>query len=199
MKINITNLPENYNETEISKLCEEFGKFEISDIKTNKRNGKFAIVKFSKESDAKTALEKLNNKEVESKKLLVKELNSYNNNYHQNYNYKRPGNYNFIYPNMNINLNNINNIPIQKYDEPIMNNNLYVANISPKATKGDLEKTFGEFGEIDSIKLDEDKNSSSKKEFINKEFGYVLFKKIENFQLNLLLNLENYLIYSYFH
>ena len=194
MKINITNLPENYNETEISKLCEEFGKFEI------KRNGKFAIVKFSKESDAKTALEKLNNKEVESKKLLVKELNSYNNNnYHQNYNYKRPGNYNFIYPNMNINLNNINNIPIQKYDEPIMNNNLYVANISPKATKGDLEKTFGEFGEIDSIKLDEDKNSSSKKEFINKEFGYVLFKKIENFQLNLLLNLENYLIYSYFH
>ena len=79
MKINITNLPENYNETEISKLCEEFGKFEISDIKTNKRNGKFAIVKFSKESDAKTALEKLNNKEVESKKLLVKELNSYNN------------------------------------------------------------------------------------------------------------------------
>ena len=35
----------------------------------NKRNGKFAIVKFSKESDAKTALEKLNNKEVESKKL----------------------------------------------------------------------------------------------------------------------------------
>ena len=195
MKINITNLPENYNETEISKLCEEFGKFEISDIKTNKRNGKFAIVKFSKESDAKTALEKLNNKEVESKKF-----NSYNNNnYHQNYNYKRPGNYNFIYPNMNINLNNINNIPIQKYDEPIMNNNLYVANISPKATKGDLEKTFGEFGEIDSIKLDEDKNSSSKKEFINKEFGYVLFKKIENFQLNLLLNLENYLIYSYFH
>ena len=100
---------------------------------------------------------------------------------------------------MNINLNNINNIPIQKYDEPIMNNNLYVSNISPKATKGDLEKTFGEFGEIDSIKLDEDKNSSSKKEFINKEFGYVLFKKIENFQLNLLLNLENYLIYSYFH
>ena len=80
-----------------------------------------------------------------------------------------------------------------------MNNNLYVANIPQKATKEDLEKTFDEFGEIDSIKLDEDENSSSKKEFINKEFGYVLFKKIENFQLNLLLNLENYLIYSYFH
>ena len=164
----------------MKQKCEEFGKFEICDIKTNERNGKFAIVKFSKESDAKTALEKLNNKEVESKKLLVKELNSYNynnNNYHQNYNYKRSGNYNFIYPNMNM---NINNIPMQKYDEPIMNNNLYVANIPPKATKEDLEKTFGEFGEIDSIKLDEDENSSSKKEFINKEFGYVLFKKIED-------------------
>ena len=65
----ITNLPENNNETEISKLCEEFGKFEICDIKTNERNGKFNIVKFSKESGAKTALEKLNNKEVESKEL----------------------------------------------------------------------------------------------------------------------------------
>ena len=53
--INITNLSENYNETEISKLCEKFGKFEICDIKTNERNGKFAIVKFSKESDAKIA------------------------------------------------------------------------------------------------------------------------------------------------
>ena len=71
---------------------------------------------------------------------------------------------------MNINLNNINNIPLQKYDEPIMNNNLYVANISPKATKEDLEKTFGEF----SIKLDEDENSS---------FGYVLFKIIIIFSL----------------
>ena len=113
MKINITNLPENYNETEISKLCEEFGKFEICDIKTNEQDGKFAIVNFSKESDAKTAWEKLNNKEVASKELLIKELNSYNNNnYHQNYNYKRPGNYNFISPNMNINLNNINIILI---------------------------------------------------------------------------------------
>ena len=84
---------------------------------------------------------------------------------------------------MNINLNNINNISIQKYDEPIMNNNLYVANIPQKATKEDLEKTFGEFGEIDSIKLDEDENSSSKKEFINKEFGYVLFKIIIIFSL----------------
>ena len=50
---------------------------------------------------------------------------------------------------MNINLNNINNISIQKYDEPIMNNNLYVANIPQKATKEDLEKTFDEFGGVD--------------------------------------------------
>ena len=69
---------------------------------------------------------------------------------------------------------------MQKYDEPIMNNNLYVAKIPPKITKADLEKIFGEFGEIDSIKLDEDENSSSKKEFINKALGYVLFKKIED-------------------
>ena len=53
------DLPENFNETEISKLCEEFGKFEICDIKTNERNGKFAIAKFSKEPEAKNCFRKI--------------------------------------------------------------------------------------------------------------------------------------------
>ena len=41
-------------------------------VKTNEQNGKFAIVKFSKESDAKTALEKLN-------KNYVDQCQKYNN------------------------------------------------------------------------------------------------------------------------
>ena len=177
LKINITNLPENYTDKEISKLCEDFGKCEICDIKTN-RYGKFAIVKFSKESEAKKALEKLNNKEVDTKRLIVKELYNYNynNNHHypnyNNYN-KPPGNFPFFY-----------NFPLPKPDEQYEKNNLYVSNIPPTATKEDLEKTFGQYGPIKNIKLDEDKSitgeAKEKIKFINKGFGYVLFEKSED-------------------
>ena len=178
LKINITNLPDNYTDKEISKLCEEFGKCEICDIKTNNRNGKFAIVKFSKESEAKDALEKLNNKEVENKKLIVKELHYNNHNYNNNFNNynnynKRPGNFQFFY-----------NLPIPKIEEPYQKNNLYVCNIPPMATKEDLEKTFGQYGPIKNIKLDEDetitKETKEKVKFLNKGFGYVLFEKAED-------------------
>ena len=189
LKINITNLPDNYTDKEISELCEKFGKCEICDIKTNNRNGKFAIVKFSKESEAKAALEKLNNKTIDTKTLIVKELHNYNNqqrypnyNYNNNYNNKRPGNFPLFYP-PNININ-MNNIPLPKYEDLNINNNLYVTNIPTNATKEDLEKTFGKYGEIDSIKLDEDtsitKEVKEKQKFINKGFGYVSFKKIED-------------------
>ena len=178
LKINITNLPDNYTDKEISKLCEEFGKCEICDIKTNNRNGKFAIVKFTKESEAKEALEKLNNKEVENKKLIVKELHYNNHNYNNNFNNynnynKRPGNFQFFY-----------NFPIPKIEEPYQKNNLYVCNIPPMATKEDLEKTFGQYGPIKNIKLDEDetitKETKEKVKFLNKGFGYVLFEKAED-------------------
>ena len=178
LKINITNLPDNYTDKEISKLCEEFGKCEICDIKTNSRNGKFAIVKFTKESEAKDALEKLNNKEVENKKLIVKELHYNNHNYNNNFNNynnynKRPGNFQFFY-----------NFPIPKIEEPYQKNNLYVCNIPPMATKEDLEKTFGQYGSIKNIKLDEDetiaKETKEKVKFLNKGFGYVLFEKAED-------------------
>ena len=197
LKINITNLPDNYTDKEISKLCEEFGKCEICDIKTN-RYGKFAIVKFSKESEAKTALEKLNNKEIAQKKLLVKELhyNNYNNNsqHYPNYNNynKRPNNFPFFY-----------NYPLPKIEEQYEKNNLYVSNIPPMATKEDLEKTFGQYGPIKNIKLDEDKSITSetkeKIKFLNKGFGYVLFEKQEDAQKALkslagkyIIGFENY-------
>ena len=160
LKINITNLPDNYTDKEISKLCEEFGKCEICDIKT------------------KDALEKLNNKEVENKKLIVKELHYNNHNYNNNFNNynnynKRPGNFQFFY-----------NFPIPKIEEPYQKNNLYVCNIPPMATKEDLEKTFGQYGPIKNIKLDEDetitKETKEKVKFLNKGFGYVLFEKAED-------------------
>ena len=79
---------------------------------------------------------------------------------------------------------NINNISMPKYEDSLINNNLYVTSIPTLATKEDLEKTFGQFGEIESIKLDEDtsttKEAKDKQKFFNKGFGYVSFKNIED-------------------
>ena len=72
-----------------------------------------------------------------------------------------------------------------------MNTNLYVANIPPKATKEDLEKTFGEFGEIDSIKLDEDENSSSKKNLLIKNSEMFYSKKSKKIKKLLNLYMES--------
>ena len=192
LKINISNLPETYTDKDVTKLCEEFGKFEICDIKKNKY-GKFAIIKFTKETEMKSAIEKLNNKSIEKNKLLVKELHHSNNPHNNNYSnysnnyYGKPRSTNispFFYP-PNISMNmNINNIPMPKYEDSLINNNLYVTSIPTLATKEDLEKTFGQFGEIESIKLDEDtsttKEAKDKQKFFNKGFGYVSFKNIED-------------------
>ena len=191
-KIIINNFPDNYTDKEIKNLCEEFGKIETCEVKTGK-NGKFALVKFSKEEEAKKAIEKLNNKEIEKKKLYVKEFHNYHHNYqyHNNnsFNYYKYNNYaqNFLY--QNININNINNINIPSYpkiEESIENNNLYIKNIPYEATEEDLKKTFEQFGHITSIKLEEDTDitkeikEKEKKKFINKTFGYISFEKVED-------------------
>lgn len=185
-RILIYNLPDNYTDKEVLKLCEEFGKIEYYDIRPGK-NGKYAFVKYSKEEEAKKAIEKLNNKEIDNKQLYVKEHQYYhhNNSYYNN-NYYRYNNYaqNFMY--QTININNINIPPFPKIDEPIENNNLYVKNIPYEATEEDLRKTFEQFGPITSILLEEDESSKKegqekeKKKFINKSFGYVWFEKIED-------------------
>jgi RNA recognition motif-containing protein len=68
LKVNISNLPEKYTDKDITKLCEEFGKIQIVNINKGPK-GKHAIVKFSNEQEVKNAVEKLNNKEIENKKL----------------------------------------------------------------------------------------------------------------------------------
>ena len=67
LKINISNLPDNFQEQDIIKLCEEFGKIHICNVKQGDK-GKYAIVKFTTEQEAKKALELLNNKEIGDKK-----------------------------------------------------------------------------------------------------------------------------------
>ena len=178
LKINITNLPENYTDQDITKLCEEFGKIHICNI--NKK-GKSAIVKFNSEQEAKNAIEKLNNKVIDNKKIYVKEVKEIHYNY--NYNYNNKHNYfqqNYIYFNG----------PMFRYEEPFENNNLYVKNIPHTATEDDLRAVFGKFGKITSIKLEKDKDNAEKnekkddkepaKQLPNKGYGYILFEKIED-------------------
>jgi polyadenylate-binding protein len=164
-KINISNLPEKYTEQEITKLCEEFGKIHICNIKQGEK-GKYAIVKFENEQEAKKAMEKLNNKEIGDKKIYTKEVkdNHYYNNYKQ------------FYPQP------FYNKPMIKLEEPIENNNLYVKNIPMTATEEDLKKTFGQFGKITSIKLEREETKTEDKQKIitNKGYGYISFETLES-------------------
>ena len=171
LKVNISNLPEKYTDKDITKLCEEFGKIQIVNINKGPK-GKHAIVKFSNEQEVKNAVEKLNNKEIENKKLYVKEYKDnhyYNNNRH---NYQQ----NYYYFN--------SNKPMMRFEDTLENNNLYVRNIPYTVTEEDLKKLFGQFGNITSIKLEgnliENKDNNEKKKFFNKGFGYVSFDKIES-------------------
>ena len=221
LKININNLPENYTEKDIEELCKDFGKCEIVDIKNNQK-GKYAIVKLSTEAQVKKAIEQLNNKEIDSKKLFVREYHYHNHKYqsYNNYNNYKRGNFpqNFFYPTVNMMNNTPPNMPFPKYEEPFENKNLYVTNIPYEATEEDFKKTFSQFGPIKSVKLEEDKDETEskddknkekeKKKFINKSFGYVLFenvedakKALESLQGKQLIGFESYykpLIIQYF-
>ena len=124
LKIYLNNLPENYSEQDLTKLCEEFGKIHICNI--NKK-GKSAIVKYNNVQEAKTAIEKLNNKEIDNKKINVKEVKEnnnhyFNNNYNNRHNYM-PQNYYFF-----------GNNPMIRYEDSFENNNLYVKNIPHTTT-----------------------------------------------------------------
>ena len=174
LKVNISNLPDNYTEEDITKLCEEFGKIHICNVNKTQK-GKFAIVKFSNETEAKNAMEKLNNKKIYNKKLYVKEVKD-NHYYNYNYNYNNKPNYQQNYY--------FNNTPMMRFEEPLENNNLYVKNIPYTATEEDLKKTFGQYGKITSIKLELDviekkDDKETKKLVANKGFGYISFEKIE--------------------
>lgn len=181
LKINIMNLPENYTDQDITKLCEEFGKVQICNI--NKK-GKSAIVKFNSEQEAKNAKDKLNNKVIDEKKIFVKDVRE---NHYSNYNYNNKHNY---YQHSNYYFLNNPPAPMIKIEDPSENNNLYVKNIPLTATDEDLREVFGKFGKITSIKLEKDKGNSEKNEkkddketpklLLNKGFGYVQFEKIED-------------------
>ena len=169
-KININNIPDNFTNDDIQKLCEEFGKIQNINI-LNGQYGKYASVIFSNEQDVKKALEKLNNKEVNGKKLIVKE-SLRKPNYQQNNSYLNY--FNNQYPTSN------------RYEDPYENNNkLYIRNIPLLANEEDLRKVFEPFGTIKSIKLDMEtvdvkEKDEIKKRVSNKGYGYISFETVES-------------------
>ena len=169
-KININNIPDNYTNEDIQKLCEEFGKIQNVNI-LNGQYGKYASVIFSNEQDVKKAVEKLNNKEINGKKLLVKEYQR-KPNYQQNNNYLNYFNNQYPAPN--------------RYEDPYENNNkLYIKNIPLLANEEDLRKVFEPFGTIKSIKLDKEtvdvkEKDEIKKRVSNKGFGYISYETAES-------------------
>ena len=170
-KININNIPDNYTNDDIQKLCEEFGKIQIVNI-TSGQYGKYANVTFSNEQDVKKAVEKLNNKEVNGKKLIVKEYQRKSNYQQQNNNYLNYFNNQYPTPN--------------RFEDPYENNNkLYIKNIPLLANEEDLRKVFEPFGTIKSIKLDMEtvdvkEKDEIKKRVSNKGYGYISFETAES-------------------
>lgn len=55
LKLTISNLPDKFTDEDLTKLCEEFGKIHIVNLNKGQK-GKFAVVKFSKEQEARTQL-----------------------------------------------------------------------------------------------------------------------------------------------
>lgn len=64
-------MPDTFTNNDLQKLCEEYGKIQSAKI-FNGPYGKYGIVIFSSEQEAKNAIEKLNNKEINGKKINSK-------------------------------------------------------------------------------------------------------------------------------
>ena len=132
-KIYISNFPEKYTESDLTKLCSEFGKVENCNIFLDNLCKKFGIVKFSSESEAKEALNKLNEKEIEGNKIMVKLFQT-------KYEHKQY-------------LQN----STKRINEENANCNLIIKNIPLIAKEKDLNNIFSKYGNVISVKIEKNK------------------------------------------
>ena len=159
-KIYINNLPEKYTKEDLTKLCSEYGKVESCDIFIDNLCKYFGIVQFSSEAEVKEALNKLNDKEIDGHKLLVKLFQT-------KYEHKQY-------------LQN----STKRINEQNANCNLYIKNIPLTAKEEDLTKVFSKYGNITSAKIEknkiEKKDEKGKFELVSKGFGYISFDNPES-------------------
>jgi RNA recognition motif-containing protein len=76
MKIYVGNLPWNIDDAKLSELFSEFGEVAEATVLKDKFSGRskgFGFVTFNNDEEAKKAIAKMNDKEVEGRKLKVNE------------------------------------------------------------------------------------------------------------------------------
>ena len=159
-KIYINNFPDKYNESDITKLCSEYGKVENCNIFLDNLAKKFGIIQFSSENEAKEALNKLNEKEIDGKKIMARLFQT-------KYEHKQY-------------LQN----STKRINEQNANCNLYIKNIPLTAKEEDLNRIFSKYGNVISVKIEknkiEKKDDKGKFELVSKGFGYLSFDKPES-------------------
>ena len=157
-KLYISNLPEKFTTANLTELCKEYGKVETCNIFIDHLGNNFGIIQFSSEQEAKEVLNKLTEKEIEGKKLIVKLFQT-------KYEHKQ------YLQNSTRRINEMN-----------ANCNLHIRNIPLTAKEEDLIKIFGKYGNVMSAKIEKMKieNKDGKTEIVSKGFGYISFDNPES-------------------
>ena len=159
-KIYVSNIPEKYTTTELTKLCSEFGNIQTCNIYIDNLGKNFGIVQFSSPQEAKDAVDKLDGKEIDKNKLMVKL-------YQTKYEHKQ------YLQNSTQRINDLN-----------ANCNLIIKNLPLTAKEEDLIKIFSKYGNVTSARIEknklEKKDEKGKFELVSKGFGYISFDKPEN-------------------
>jgi len=157
-KLYISNLPEKFTTANLTELCKEYGKVETCNIFIDHLGNNFGIIQFSSEQEAKEVLNKLTEKEIEGKKLIVKLFQT-------KYEHKQ------YLQNSTRRINEMN-----------ANCNLHIRNIPLTAKEEDLIKIFGKYGNVMSARIEKMKieNKDGKTEIVSKGFGYISFDNPES-------------------
>lgn len=158
-KIYVSNIPEKYSTTELTKLCSEYGNVQTCNIFIDNLGKNFGIVQFSSPNEAREAVDKLDGKEIDKTKLMVKLFQT-------KYEHKQY-------------LQN----STQRINEQNANCNLIIKNIPLTAKEEDLIKIFSKYGSVTSVRIEknkiEKKDEKGKFELVSKGFGYLSFDNPE--------------------
>ena len=162
-KIYISNLPKNYTTENLNKLCKEYGEVKSCNIFIDNLGKNFGIIQFSSESEAKDVVEKLDGKEIEGVKLIIKL-------YQTKFEHKQ-----FL------------ENSTQRLNEQNSKCNLHIRNIPFTAKEEDLIKVFSKYGNVTSTRIEKNKiekkdKEDTKIELVSKGFGYVSFDNPESAQ-----------------
>ena len=162
-KIYISNLPKNYTTENLSQLCKEYGEVKSCNIFIDNLGKNFGIIQFSSENEAKDVVTKLDGKEIEGVKLIVKL-------YQTKFEHKQ-----FL------------ENSTQRLNEQNSKCNLHIRNIPFTAKEDDLVKVFNKYGKVTSSRIEKNKiekkvGDGRKVELVSKGFGYVSFDNPESAQ-----------------